>query len=395
MIESAFKRGLAELEAKDRLRRLRVFGPAPVGRALLDGRELINFSSNDYLGLSRHPLLRERAREWTERFGTSSAASRLVCGNIEPYESLERRLAKGKGARAALVFPSGFQANVALIPALCDRALFKAEPLLFADKLNHASMHDGARAAGLKQIRYRHRDLDHLETLLKKHADAPGPRFLLSETVFSMDGDAADVAGLIELARRFDAFLYLDDAHADGALGAEGFGLAQRLPVPGLVMGAFSKAWAGVGGYAACSSVTREWLVNRCGGIIYSTGLPPAALGAADAALELTPQLSEARETLAKNAARARAALAEAGLSTLNSTTHIVPLLVGAPEDALGLAAALEAEGLLAVAIRPPTVPEGSSRLRLSFSASHSEEDVERLVKAIRALAPRFIRSRA
>jgi len=391
MIEHCYAQGLSDLAAKGRLRRLRSFGPAPAGRCCLDGRELINFSSNDYLGLARHPALAARACDWAERYGAGATASRLVCGNLAPYAQVEQRLARGKGAESALLFGSGFQANVSLIPALCDRSLFAAEPLVFADRLNHASMHDGCRSAGVRQIRYRHLDLNHLEDLLKKHADLAGPRFILTETVFSMDGDAVDVPGLIGLAHRYGAFLYLDEAHATGVLGRDGFGLAAGLDAPGLVMGTFSKALGGFGAYVACSATLRAWLVNRCGGIIYSTGLPPAALGAADAALELLPGLDQARRDVAASAARARAALAQAGLSTLASTTQIVPVLVGAPEAALALSAALETEGLLAVAIRPPTVPESTSRLRLSFSAAHSPDDVARLLEALIRLAPQFI----
>ena len=275
---------------------------------------MLNFSSNDYLGLARHPLLVERAREWTA-LRAGAQASRLVCGNLDLHEQVEAKLARLKGAEAALLLASGWQANAAVLPAL-RAAAGQGEVQLYADKLNHASLHHGCQAAGVKQIRYRHNDLDHLESLLAARAE-PGPggkpavRFIVTESVFSMDGDRTDVARLGEIAERHHAFLYLDEAHATGVLGAQGAGLSSLAPGRvDLIMGTFSKALGGFGAYVAGSRVMCDYLVNACSGFIYTTALPPAVLGAMDAALDLLPRLDAERSRLADSAQTLRAALA-------------------------------------------------------------------------------------
>ena len=364
----------------------------PPGRVVVDGRELVNVSSNDYLGLSRHPQLIERSARWGERWGAGSGASRLVSGNLEPFARVERKLARGKGTESALVFASGYQTNVSILPALLDSRVHGARPLVFADRLNHASLHTGCNAAGLRQIRYRHNDMGHLEALLKSKTSSAdsAPAFIISETVFSMDGDRSDIPALADLARRFDAFLYLDEAHATGVLGKDGFGLTADHPgAANLVMGTFGKALGGFGAYAACSDTLRDYLVNRCGGVVYSTALPPTVLGAMDAALDLLPDLGEARAGLLRKAEELRAQWRGAGLDCGASTTQIVPLIVGDDEAAMALSRSLEEEGFLAVAIRPPTVPEGMSRLRFALSAAHEEEDLARLAAAVIRLAAR------
>jgi 8-amino-7-oxononanoate synthase len=350
----------------------------------------LDFSSNDYLGLARHPALIERAREFAQRWGAGAGASRLVCGNLLPFVAVEEKLARGKQAEAALVFVSGFQANASVLPALFDVKVLGAEPLVYCDKLNHASLIQGCLAAGVRQIRFRHNDLGHLEQLLAQHQGEKRPRFIVTETVFSMDGDRVDLTGLRALAERYGAFLYLDEAHATGVLGDGGFGLAKGLAGPRcLVMGTFSKALGGFGAYAACTQTLRDYLINRCPGLIYATALPPAVLGAMDAALDLLPTLDGARVHLAASAARFRKAMASAGLDTGASSTQIVPVMLGPEERALGLARALEEEGLLGVAIRPPTVPPGSSRIRFAFSARHTDEQIDRLIEAMVRLVGR------
>ena len=224
-LDSLFSSELALAETRRVRRRLRTAAAAPAGRIVLNGAPMLNFSSNDYLGLARHPLLVERAREWTALRGAGAQASRLVCGNLDLHEQVEAKLARLKGAEAALLLASGWQANAAVLPALLRAAAGQGEVQLYADKLNHASLHHGCQAAGVKQIRYRHNDLDHLESLLSARAE-PGPggkpavRFIVTESVFSMDGDRTDVARLGEIAERHHAFLYLDEAHATGVLGA-------------------------------------------------------------------------------------------------------------------------------------------------------------------------------
>jgi 8-amino-7-oxononanoate synthase len=358
------------------------------GRLDIGGHAVVDFSSNDYLGLARHHELVRRARDFAERWGAGAGASRLVCGNLLPFVQVEAKIAAGKRAEAALVFVSGFQANSSILPALLDARILGAEPLVFADRLNHASLIQGCLAAGARQFRFRHNDLNHLEEGLRKHAPDRRPRFILTETVFSMDGDRADLAGLVTLAEKYDAFLYLDEAHATGVLGEGGFGLAKGMAGPRcLVMGTFSKALGGFGAYAACTATLRDFLINRCPGLIYATALPPAVLGAMDAALDLLPSLDGERARVLRHAERFRAAMASAGLDTGASSTQIVPVMLGGEDRALMFSRALEAQGILGVAIRPPTVPVGTSRIRFAFSARHAEAEVDNLIDTVIRLA--------
>jgi len=342
---------------------------------------LIDVSSNDSLGLSRHPLLIERACAWTRRHGAGSRASRLVTGTTQDLLDLEARLAAFKGTEAALIFATGFQLNSSVLPALFELGY---KPLVFTDRLNHASLHAGCR--GMRQIRYRHNDLDHLDELLRTH---PGElRFIVTESVFSMDGDRADVPALAALAQRHGAVLYLDEAHATGVLGPGGRGLAADAAGRGaVVMGTLGKALGGAGAYVAGSRALIDWLVNTCAGFIYSTAPAPAALGALDAALDLAPTLDTERARLTAMAQALRAALRERGFDTLASSTHIVPAVIGDEAAALAAAHQLEDAGVLAVAIRPPTVPAGTARLRFSLSAALSDAQFEAVLAAVRTLS--------
>lgn len=374
---------LNKAQALGRLRTLRIAERLPEGRIKFgNGPALVDFSSNDYLGLSHHPAVISTARDYTGRFGAGAGASRLVSGNLVPFEEIESQLAKGKNTQAALVFVSGAQANLTLLPAILDSGMLGAEPLVYADRLNHASLIQGCMAAGVRQIRFRHNDLGHLEELLSRDAGQARPRFIVTESIFSMDGDGPDMAALSALAERFGAFLYIDEAHATGVLGANGFGLACGLK-NALVMGTFSKGLGGFGAYVAGSAALREYLINRCGGIIYATALPPAVLGAMKAALDLIPAMAGQRAHLAVMAAHLRHRLNFADLNTGGSTTQIVPLILGEEIRATSLAGALEEEGYCAVAIRPPTVPVGTSRLRLAVSALHQQVDIDGLADAI------------
>ena len=385
--DPVFEEALARADAGRRRRRLRPVEPLDGGRVRIDGRELIDVSSNDYLGLSRHPALIERVRDWTELYGAGAGASRLVRGSFDPHAAIETRLAKLKGTEAALLFSSGWQANAAILPALFDAG--EGPALVFADRLVHASLHHGCRAAGVRQIRFRHNDLDHLEELLSARAGEPGRRFVLTESIFSMDGDRADVVRLAAIARRHDAFLYLDEAHATGVAGPHGMGLAGLAPGGvDLIMGTFSKALGSFGAYVAGSGSLCDFLVNACSGFIYTTALPPPVLGAIDAALELAPGMDAERAHLAALGARLRAGLSQLGVDTGLSTTQIVPAMVGGEAGALELAQRLEAEGVLAVAIRPPTVPKGSSRIRFALSAAHGMADIERILEVMAKVRP-------
>jgi 8-amino-7-oxononanoate synthase len=347
----------------------------------------LNFSSNDYLGLSRHPLLVERACDWTARFGAGAGASRLVTGTLALHEQVEARVARLKGTEAALLLASGWQANASVLAALLR--LPGPPPLVFFDALNHASLHHACRAAGVRHIRFAHNDMDHLATLLHAHAATPGRRFIVTESVFSMDGDQAELAALRALADQHGAFLYLDEAHATGVLGPRGMGLSGTLPGGvDLAMGTFSKALGGFGAYVAGSKALCDWLVNRASGFIHTTALPPGVLGAMDAALELVPHMQAERSRLARHAQRLRAALRTLGIDHGPSTTQIVPAILGREAAAMALSARLRAQGILAIPIRPPTVPPGTSRLRLAVAAGHSDADLDRLIGALNAAWP-------
>ncbi|OAN44264.1 8-amino-7-oxononanoate synthase [Magnetospirillum moscoviense] len=380
-LDETIGRVLADLAQDGRLRSLRAVEPMDGGRIRIDGRELVNFSSNDYLGLSRHPALIERARQWAERYGAGATASRLVTGHTAALAAIEEKIAAAKGVEAALVLASGWQCNASVLPALLDKALWGAEPLVFADRLNHASLHMGCQSAGIRQTRFRHNDMTHLDELLARSAREPGPRFIVTESVFSMDGDAPDVDRLVALAEEWDAFLYLDEAHATGILGTNGFGLSVGTHVD-VSMGTFSKAMGSFGAYVASSRAVKDLLVNRASGLIYSTALPPAVLGAIDAAIDLVPTLGAERARLAALADKVRRAFAAADLDTAGSTTQIVPVILGDEDRTLKVAARLEQQGLLGIAIRPPTVPTGTARIRFALSATHSDEDIERLIDA-------------
>ena len=385
--DADFEEALGRAAAQSRRRVLRPLEPLDGGRVRIAGRELIDLSSNDYLGLSRHPALIERSREWAGRYGAGAGASRLVRGTFEAHAAVEAKLAALKGTEACLLFASGWQANAAVLPALF--AAGEEPPLVFADRLVHASLHHGCQAAGVRQIRFRHNDLDQLEQLLAERADELGRRFILTESVFSMDGDRADIPRLAALAERWNAFVYLDEAHATGVLGPKGMGLSGLAPGRvDLIMGTFSKGLGGFGAYVAGSNAMIDYLVNACSGFIFTTAPPPSVLGAIDAALDLVPGMDAERTHLHALAGRLRAGLAEAGIDTLASTTQIIPAIVGEEHGALDAARRLEAAGVLAVAIRPPTVPKGTSRLRLTLSAAHSEADVERVLGAVMAAWP-------
>jgi 8-amino-7-oxononanoate synthase len=382
--DALFLETLDGLEAAGRRRHLAPTMPAAPGMALRDGQALLNFSANDYLGLARHPLLAERARQWGERYGTGAGASRLVTGTMDLHTRVEEKLARLKGTEAALILASGWQANASILPALIKVA--GPDTAVFADALNHSSLVHGCRAAGMRAVCFPHNDLDALAALLKYYAGKPGRRLIVTESVFSMDGDRADIARLRALADRYDAFLYMDEAHATGVLGPAGSGLCGGLA--DLSMGTFSKALGGFGAYVAGSRPLIDFLTNACAGFVYTTALPPTVLGAIDAALDLVAGMEVERMALAANAARVRAAFRDIGIDTGASTTQIVPAMVGAEHTALDLAAALRQAGILAVAIRPPTVPAGTSRLRFALSATHDDMAVHQLIQAMATIWP-------
>lgn len=344
----------------------------------VDGADYINFSSNDYLGLSQHPALIERAREWAEKYGAGSGASRLVTGNLDIFTKLEGKVAAFKNKEAALIMVSGFQANASVLPALFDKTVLGREPLVFSDKLNHASMHVGCHAASVQQIRFKHNDMAHLKSLLEKYSDSDAPKFILCESVYSMDGDIAPLDEIYKLAHEYDCFTIVDEAHATGVLGEKGQGLATKAD---LVIGTFSKAFGAFGAYITCSQTIKDYLVNKCSGLIYATALPPATLGSVDAALDLVPDMNDERSYLQKISNHFRDEMRNSGFDCGDSATQIVPVIIGDADETLQLSETLKNNSMWTTAIRPPTVPPNSARLRFAFSAAHAKEDIEKLLQ--------------
>ncbi|WP_271078437.1 aminotransferase class I/II-fold pyridoxal phosphate-dependent enzyme [Aurantiacibacter sp. MUD61] len=374
------RQSLDRIAAKDRRRVLRPAQLAGGGRIMRDGRELLDFSSNDYLGLARHPLLAERAADYARRLGAGAGASRLITGTSAEHEAVEARIAAFKGSEAALVMASGWQANAGIIPALANAAPNTA---IFADELVHNSIHAGCRGAKADVHFYRHNDASDLQRLLNDHASKYDARIIITESVFSMDGDRADLAALNAIARKHDALLYVDEAHATGVLGKGGAGLTADNPGADIVMGTFSKAMGGFGAYVACSDLMRDYLINMCAGLIFSTATPPALLGAMDAALDIVPDMDAERAHLAELGEQLREGLNGMGFDTLGSTSQIVPLVVGPESDALALGQHLIERGIAALPIRPPTVPKGTSRIRLALRSTLESADVTKALEAI------------
>lgn len=341
-----------------------------------DGRRLLSFCCNDYLALSHHPAVKAAAIEATQRYGVGSGASRLVTGNHPLFAALERRLAALKGTEAACVFGSGFLANSGIIPALIGR-----DDLVLIDELAHACLWAGARLSRATVLPFRHSDVAHVDTLLAQHRGQHPRALIATDGVFSMDGDLAPLPELAALAARHDAWLMTDDAHGIGVVGGgrgSSFAHGIDVDVP-LQMGTLSKAIGGYGGYLCASAAVIDLIRNRARTFVYSTGLPPATVAAALAALDL----------IERNPTYAALPLAKARTFTslLNlpeATSPIVPLVVGEAEAALKASKLLEAEGFLVIAIRPPTVPAGTARLRFTFSAAHPDAEIARLAAVVR-----------
>lgn len=351
----------------------------------LRGRELINFSSNDYLALAEDGRLARAAAAAARRYGCGAGASPLVSGYSPPLQALEHALAAWEGTEAALVFSSGYAANVALLGSLVGRG-----DAVFSDALNHASLIDGCRLSRAAVHVYRHKDAHHLADLLQKEGRHARRRVIVSDTVFSMDGDVAPLAELVELAERFDCLLVIDEAHATGVLGERGRGLTDGLdPVlwPSdriLKVGTLSKALGAQGGFVCGSRRLVAWLVNQARPYIFSTALAPPIAAAARRAVTVVQQEPQRRYRVLALAEQLRRELRETGGNVGDSCCQIVPLIVGEAQQAMRLSRCLEEQGLLVPAIRPPSVPEGGARLRFSVTVAHTEADVQQVVATLR-----------
>ena len=381
---------LESLHQRRSLKRLEARGASDL---FFQGKRLINFSSNDYLGLSEDERVKRAAKAAIDQYHASAASSRLICGNLDVHEQLEKELAAFKEKESALVFSSGYMTNIGLISALAGK-----EDEIYSDELNHASIIDGCRLSQARIRIFQHRDLDHLESLLR-FSMATGRRLIVSDSVFSMDGDLAELPGLVDLAEKYDALLVLDEAHATGVLGSRGRGVYEHFADLGLMerrqgsidvaMGTLSKALGSFGGFVACSRSMRDFLINKCRSFIFSTALPPSAVGAARASLNIVQQDRGLREKLWRNTNVLKKKLQERGFDMGPSETPILPIRFGSELKALTISAGLLEMGFYVPAIRPPSVPSGTSRLRLTVTAAHSEAQIEALVQALDCLRAR------
>jgi glycine C-acetyltransferase/8-amino-7-oxononanoate synthase len=374
---------LEELRDRGLHRRLRLVSGPQGPRVLLDGRPVLLLCSNNYLGLAHHPRVCEAAAEAAMRWGAGAGASRLISGNMTPHRRLEERLAEFKGYEAALLFGSGYLANTGVIAALADRG-----EVVFSDELNHASIIDGCRLARAETFVYRHADVEHLAWGLRE-AEGRGS-LIVTDGVFSMDGDVAPLQELAQLARRHDCRLMVDEAHATGALGPGGRGSVAAACLSGevdVVIGTLGKALGSYGAYVCASREIAEYLVNAARPFVFSTAPPPTVVAAALAALELLESGPGKVERLQANAATLRASLANEGLEAGGSETQIVPVEVGDAERTMQLSERILERGVFAQGIRPPTVPEGTSRLRFTVMATHRPAELRRAAKLVGAAA--------
>lgn len=374
-----FEQHLHELAARHLTRRLRTLRSATGPTVELDGRRVLLFASNDYLGLATHPDVVQAAVQATQQFGAGSGAARLISGTLPPHRDLELALTQFKGTEAALTFSSGYLANLGTIPALIGRG-----GLILADRLCHASLLDGCKLSGADWRVYRHGDVEHLQTLL---ARKPRGRrtLIITDGLFSMDGDLAPLPDLAELAQRYEADLYVDDAHGTGVIGSTGrgtiehFGLESRIPFH---MGTLGKALGSSGAYVVGSSTLIDYLMNTSRSFIFTTAPPPASVAAAAAALEVLQREPERRTRLWTNRERLMSGLKALGFHLRVSASPIMPILVGDAEKALVFAEQLFAEGVYAPAIRPPTVPESTSRIRVTITSEHTSVHIDHALGA-------------
>lgn len=369
-------------EKKGLLRILRPLTSRVKSKIRIDKKEYIDFSSNDYLGLSGHPKLAEEAKKAMEKFGAASCASRLMSGDLELHHRLENKIAKFKNKEAALFFNSGYQANVGIISSLYGK-----DDCIFLDRLSHASIIDGMLLSGAKFFRFRHNDPEDLDSLLKIERNKFKKALIITETVFSMDGDKAPLRELVRLKERYNCEIFVDEAHTTGIFGKNGSGIVEEEGLEekvDFIMGTFSKALAGFGAYLAAKKSVVEYLINTCRSFIYSTALPPAIIASNLASLDLVEREPYRRERLLEQAHYFRDSLRAEGFE-VRGQSQIIPVIIGDNVKTLEAAIRLQEKGYWVLPIRPPTVPEGEARLRFSLTYYHDRETLGRLIDDIRA----------
>ncbi len=374
---------LEKLHEQHLFRELKSISGAPAEWVEIQGKKLLNLSSNNYLGIAGHPLLKAAAVQAIQQFGCGATASRLIVGNYEIYDQAEKDLADFKNTEAAIIFNSGYTANIGIITALASRG-----DIIISDKINHASIIDGIRLSGADFLRYRHTDMADLERCLKK-AEGQRRKLLITDSVFSMDGDLAPLLSIIELKEKYGAVLMIDEAHGSGIFGENGRGLAEFQGVSEQVdinMGTLGKAFGCFGAYAGGQKVLIDYLRNKARSFIFTTGLPPAIVASVRAAVQVVQQENWRRTELLEKAARVREQLAEAGFDLINSKSQIIPVLVGDNATTLEFSKRLFDVNILAMAVRPPTVPLNAARLRLTVMATHSKEELAWAVEQIKLI---------
>jgi 8-amino-7-oxononanoate synthase len=375
-----FSGKIEALKAKNLFRELRDRRSPQGTRIAFDGREYINFSSNDYLGLANHPFIIERVRQALDSYGFGAGASRLLGGGSSLHSDLEARVAQFKRTEAALVFNSGYAANTGIIPSVADE-----DTILLSDELNHASIIDGCRLSSAKTFVYAHKDTSHIEALLRK--ETTKRKIIVTDSIFSMDGDIAPLNELYALCRNHNALLYVDDAHATGVIG-EGKGSLAHFninPEPWIIqMGTFSKALGSLGAFLAGSGDIVRWTSNNARSFMYSTALPACVIAASLASLELAEKGTEFFRRLWANRENLTKGITGLGYDTMGSETPIIPIRTGSVENTLRISEHLRRNGIFAPAIRPPTVKE--SRIRITVTATHTDEDIKWLIEALKTV---------
>ncbi len=369
---------LALREERQQIRKLHVTENGPDCWVTKDGKRLLNLASNNYLGLAGDKRLIEAAIEAASLYGAGATASRLIVGNYPLYEETEQDIANWKGTEKALLIGSGYTANLGALSALLGR-----NDVVYSDRLNHASITDGIILSRAEQKRYKHNDLEHLEKLLQE-TPANKRKLIVTDTVFSMDGDTAYLREIVHIKEKYNALLMVDEAHASGVYGQNGAGLAQELAERiDLHMGTFSKALGCSGAYLAGSKLLIDYLTNTMRSFIFTTGMPPSTVGSIKRAVEIVRDESTRRALLMQNGTLLRDLLKQAGFNTGGSSTHIVPIVIGSNEATISFSQMLQEKGIAAIAVRPPTVPENSSRIRLTVTSEHKPEEIREAVKLI------------
>ncbi len=356
-------------------------GPC-AARVVIGGKEIINLSSNNYLGLATNPRMKKAAIEAIEKYGVGAGSVRTIIGNTDLHEKLEEVLAKFKKEEAVMVFQSGLNCNMGAIQAITNKG-----DLIISDELNHASIIDGIKLSKADKAIFRHSDLAHLEEILKEKRQDYEQVLIITDGVFSMDGDLAKLPGIVELAKKYDCMTYVDDAHGSGVLGENGRGTVDHFNLHGevdFIIGTLSKAIGVVGGYVAGSKAMQEWLNHRGRPILFSTALPPANVAAIIEAINILETTDEYTKRLWDNARYFKKQLAELGFNTGNSETPITPVIIGEESETMAFSKALLAEGVYVSPIVFPTVPKGTGRLRCMISADHTKEDLDRAVLAFK-----------